>query len=115
MTDFEIVRDACVRANPVTMPAAGECAYCKGQVCYCPERTLEGSWKSAGRPIRLADVVLAIKSSDPSKMTVGRFKELCGDVCSRWNLRTDNLSQQSAETLKFLASLLRVRDSSSPI
>ena len=66
-----------------------------------------------GRPIRLADVLLAMGETDWHVGTNGRFfawsrnlGEMIGQPVS-WNLRKDDLNEQSEETINFLASLLR--------
>lgn len=72
-----------------------------------------------GRPIRLADVLLAVDKllyieieggrTHPENMFVnckGDFILETGLILGRWNLREDDLSKQSEETLKFLAELL---------
>lgn len=82
-------------------------------------------WKILGRPIRLADVLLAIshqsyfigtsiregygcwyktekdENGDWNSELIG-----CPEIYS-WNLRTDSLTEQSDETLQFLADLLK--------
>jgi hypothetical protein len=69
-------------------------------------------------PIRLADVLLAIASSDNEKYTAisefGHFLSLTdrmevGDVNVCWNLRHDDLTQQSDECITFLADRLNGR------
>lgn len=67
-----------------------------------------------GRPIRLADVLLAIeknRTTDFFFVTTTDF--LCmqdsktDEELMVWNLREDDLSKQSPETLEFLANLLK--------
>jgi hypothetical protein len=48
------------------------------------------------RLIRLADVLLVVKNAPLSY----------GHIVERWNLRADDLTQQSDETIEFIASLL---------
>lgn len=73
--------------------------------------------KTIGRPIRLADVLLAIKKAkddDAWKYAIdaeGRFMREWGEgrhetVLEKWNLRDDNLDHQSEETKQFLIDLL---------
>jgi hypothetical protein len=75
-----------------------------------------------GRPIRLADVLLAIQEADtPMSIETSIIKNLKNDpnnlyiyyrmmdgehVSFEWNLRKDNLHDQSPECLEFLANLL---------
>lgn len=70
-----------------------------------------------GRPIRLADVLLAINSSTPTDTAYaitesGGFLQI-GDSSSiwerldfHWNLLKDDLTLQSPETISFIAELL---------
>lgn len=71
-----------------------------------------------GRPIHLADVLVAVEehikaqwltSAFPDE-TIGNFQpylENTGmNTMKQWNLRADSLDQQSDETLEFLAKLL---------
>ena len=66
--------------------------------------------KIIGRPIRLADVLLAIQQegwSDQNPMwseetTLKKKKKLC----KKWTLKKDNLQDQSPETIDFIYSLL---------
>jgi len=50
-----------------------------------------------GRPIRLADVLLAMDDL---------MHELCLDVVTKWNLEKDDLTHQSPETINFLHKIL---------
>lgn len=65
-----------------------------------------------GHPIRLADVLLAIKSSSKCD-TYWEYEAIKDVVWGKsmhgehpWNLRRDNLEEQSDECLQFLAGLL---------
>ena len=67
-----------------------------------------------GRPIRLSDVLLAMEKANPSRQLLmsftGRFYEYSSKIplcqeCS-WNLKDDNLENQSEELKKFVADLL---------
>lgn len=67
-----------------------------------------------GRPIRLADVLLAIKKTDRaiSVYEDGMFidhskNEMAMNTRFYWNLLKDRLEDQSDETLTFLAELLK--------
>ncbi|MBM7488095.1 hypothetical protein ACVWWI_006354 [Bradyrhizobium sp. USDA 3686] len=64
-----------------------------------------------GRPIRLADVLLAmgkpVKYMTPSGL-IGTIHKDVVRVISLWNLRTDGLEQQSDQTIAFISSLLTV-------
>lgn len=82
----------------------------------------EHKYEILGRPIRLADVLLAIDNVKPSLTDAfsdtfcgvrinGEFEMMSvGDSFSsgvKWNLREDNLDSQSEETITFLAELLK--------
>ena len=56
-----------------------------------------------GRPIHLADVLLAI--IDKNKL-FKHTEQLLGTVAIHWKLENDNLENQSEETLKFIVELL---------
>lgn len=70
---------------------------------------LVSSWKILGRPIRLADVFLAIETQLGSgkKIVWDARESLVKHVVRRWNLRADRVEDQSTETLAFLAELLK--------
>ena len=90
-TDYDIVREACIKANP-DIEVGEEIAEENGMM----------------RPIRLADVLLAIREKMPlGNIPMGHGTSVLNLMMQHWNLRTDDLSQQSPETLKFLADLLR--------
>jgi len=107
---------ACVKANP-------ECERCRCHECdqdwtnrdecddcqHTTERT-----KTAARPVRLADVLLARHKELLPVIAVndaGYFLEIDpydGNLttCSRWNLRADSLDEQDDACVNFLHSLL---------
>lgn len=97
--NIEIIRAACVKANPekdwkelVT-------------VAYHGHGHSESDYMDV--PIRLADVLLAMDK--PVKYYTAT-PTIHNDVCkvlSLWNLRNDDLSAQSKECLAFLAGLLK--------
>ena len=65
--------------------------------------------RDISRPIRLADVLLAIPKSEP--LTLFPERLIFGEVNEKgafgiWNLRKDDLNEQSEETIDFLAGLL---------
>lgn len=72
-----------------------------------------------GRPIRLADILLAIdkadrhdppawwkRTSDIMGVVVADMPGLLFFICSNWNLKDDNLDNQSDECKEFLFNLL---------
>lgn len=100
MTNFDIVRAACINANP---EVATRFVY--------PDKTLD--------KIRLADVLLAIGKKEDRDNTI--IVSDGGEIGTWnifktgphywqhifWNLRIDDLAQQSEETLAFLSNLLK--------
>lgn len=65
-----------------------------------------------GRPIRLADVLLAIEHQINNISLNGpifdRAAEIpMADILNRWNLRKDSLEDQSEETIEFLYPILK--------
>lgn len=84
------------------------------------ERTPFNNWEILGRPITLADVLLAIgfvqkRSSYYCEVGTGRFiksKKIDLDTSKDtdtgiyWNLRKDSIEEQEDSTLSFLAELL---------
>lgn len=74
-----------------------------------------------GRPIRLADVLLAIDDWPQHHNPIlwwtkvegllgirdAGMKELLFFICTNWNLRKDNLNDQSDECVSFIAELLK--------
>lgn len=99
MTNLEIIRKACIIANP--------------DIQYWNER-----WEQVEfREIRLADVLLALDINSTDKRwnisvssNLIRIERLgiieFSDVVCIWELKNDNLELQSEETIKFLADLL---------
>lgn len=79
-------------------------------------RASGGGWKIIGRPIRLADVFLALQGKHGTIGTDynGYFidcDENCNDVkdCKGspiWNLLKDDIREQSPETLSFIAEFI---------
>jgi hypothetical protein len=74
----------------------------------------ESEFKVLGRPIRLADVLLAILKQDPANRTKlllessGQFRQVFPNrLGPYWNLRADDLEKQSEETISFLYELLK--------
>lgn len=156
MTDIEIIRAACVSANPEIVELKFGCevtAFATDDVVVeqrgkiigiqleqpydtlvyfaydsCPfiralkpyrenaEKTPR-DYKIIGRPIHLTDVLWAIYARGPEMKTRvnlecdGQFLTWTPEVGHRlgptWNLRNDDLSAQSEETLQFLANLLK--------
>lgn len=94
---IEVVRKACVAANPEIVES------------HQGEEDGEIVWIEIFRPIRLADVLLAMGRKWRINGS-GYFDDGTGKVLGTpdpyWNLCANDLTQQSDETLKFLADLL---------
>lgn len=98
MTDLELIKAACVAANPDK----------DWQHWETPDRLVDTS-------PRLADVLLAIGEKLPkteylvdARGFVLSYSTLSvAEPSVSWNLRADNLDDQSLECLAFIANLLR--------
>lgn len=103
--NIEIIRKACVAANPQV-----------GNYDVCPCGMSDCQNFRDGRidaPIRLADVLLAVphlKPKDHRNIVRGQAESVGNvgfmTVICEWNLRKDDLTEQSDECLTFLADLL---------
>jgi hypothetical protein len=138
MSDYDIVREACIRSNPDIVELKDGCiikiwwidylqdikngkdpdeitAFCErsmrdngyvdGYYRGVIEDNVTGTIEILGRPIRLADVVLAITEIRDATKTE-KIDWYYTHVAGWWNLSTDDLSRQSPHTLKLLADLL---------
>jgi hypothetical protein len=65
-------------------------------------------WEIIGRPIRLADVLLVVEQIPNAYSRTAQFEINAKNICKRWDMRTDDLTQQSDETIVFIHSLLAV-------
>lgn len=74
--------------------------------CWCICKEVHHQYDE---PIRLADVLLTVR--DKNKGTGAGEVLIAGgetlQVLSYWNLRADDLEQQSPETIEFMAKLLQ--------
>lgn len=130
MANLQKIREACIKANPeivelkfgcevrlkvrgdqgviieaLRIPSNGPRGFVYWNKDMGEVRVLfADDFEILGRPIRLADVLLAIDTQGKS------HHEVNGDECflcsGLWNLRQDDLSLQSEETLNFIASTL---------
>jgi hypothetical protein len=133
MTDkIKLIREKCIAANPKLKlrgahgairgspcPDCGEELGNDNGVIFCGTCPIGLSDKSThiSRPIRLADVLLAIPQNESCKAQAvsmnGDFFDFDDDmktytiVGSPWNLRADDLEKQSEETINFLYELLQ--------
>jgi hypothetical protein len=111
--NIDKLKQAIQVANPEIMGDWSGCAVC-GTMCGGMCDNDDGNKKTM-RPIRLADVLLALQSS---KIWIGlddsgafvQFDASKPKTCSflgiNWNLSNDNLDHQSDETKQFLINLL---------
>lgn len=99
--NLEIIQAVCIKANPEIETYNCECF----TGCHV-----------IGRPIRLSDVLLAIYSfrderNEKVPSTTERYNKNRDEdellIWQYWNLRKDDLTQQSLETLQFIADLLK--------
>jgi hypothetical protein len=82
--EYEKLKEAIQQANPEIIAI---------HECDCPSRE-----DVPGRPIRLADVLLVGEDQLWAKNVL--------DLITLWNLKDDNLDNQSEETKQFLINLL---------
>ena len=133
MNNLEIIRKACIKANPEIMELGEGCIvkyrgfhpmvigrYEARSIADDGIVEINGEEYEVenilGRPIRLADVLLALKDKNKlgERIAVnqdGEFiltttKENWFFYGEKWDLKNDNLESQSEETIKFLANLL---------
>lgn len=128
---IEVIRAACVKANPEidsSVPHCGSCldekdlGYGDGMdFCCCLAPHVKHP-----RPVRLADVLLAIKQKDTDmERTVEEMFGGGGAVCNYlysalqafasmasirkefWNLHSDDLTLQNDDTISFLYELVK--------
>lgn len=94
---IEAVRKACIAANPDI------------KILFQEPNIYESG------AIRLADMLLAVgdawrKDLDVAMQSLPRYRAALNrnivEVIKRWHLRADDLTQQSDETIEFLAGLL---------
>lgn len=135
MSNLQKIKDACIKANPEIMELKFGCdihnhhtgnklIYISqtragshkvlmpfGDTFTFPKKVTEnGDWIILGRPIRLADVLLALKEGPSISFSADYSEFFEGDINIRsgifWNLKDDNLEHQSEETINFIADLL---------
>lgn len=127
---IEAIRRACVKANPKIVELKFGCLisgyghhlseivtvgekYCSflhspDLVAQDRTKTIKQDYEIIGRPIRLADVLLvfrgrSLKGCDPNETYPSR-NEI--SILQRWNIRNDDLSKQSEDTVDFIHELL---------
>jgi hypothetical protein len=90
---LDLIRAACIEANPSDTTLRDQNSWQGLQIK-----------RNYGRPIRLADVLEAAR-----KVGYGSTEEwlsVITDVVTRYDLRQDDLTEQSDECVSFLAQLL---------
>ena len=136
MNKTAYIHEACIKANPEILTECEQCGGrgyeivaahhgdCDGTCAHCPvpeqERCYQcgGAGEYPGRPIRLADVLLAMTPdrqpiSVDGNGVVTSYKAAADGITpvwdkqSSWNLCADDLTQQSTECIDFLYELLK--------
>lgn len=140
MTKLETIRAACIKANPeivelkfgcevsyegwecilLDVPRQNPAMWVLAQSKTLPDEETDGEvyipdCEIIGRPIRLADVLLAIGKDEKdiyfknSDTTIPKWKIIHSDITGSsigWNLLKDDLTLQSDETIDFLSTLI---------
>lgn len=110
MNKLEIIRAACIKANH-DMQSTSVIAGCPN----CHEHDGAKITINVDRPVRLADVLLALSTQqvrvqysagDDARIDYLRVVPDTWEVAGSWNLRKDDLTQQSPETIQFIHDLL---------
>lgn len=127
MTDYERLKQIIQQANPEIMGDWSGCNVCGTMCGICDDRFYK---EKVPRPIRLADMLLAVKEKE--RIQTEEIEKRIEEMGSRrdikyplfytvmmtitkhdmdggkefWNLKTDNLDHQSDETKQFLIELL---------
>ncbi len=110
-TQLEVIRTAVIKANPEIGREKWRCTSCNDQSFFGSEN-LHSFQGCAGeiqkelyvsRPIRLADVLLAIGRPALYDSSAYFLYKNGNEV---WDLRRDDLTEQSDECVAFLADLL---------
>lgn len=104
---IEDIRKKCIEANPFDMGENHECVECNSRLCVCPWRNDSGNKTDYLRPIRLADVLLVLRNEVPKfHQQVVLGTEGATKTIGMWNLKDNNLENQSEETINFIHGLL---------
>lgn len=108
---YEKLRQVIIAANPEIMELDTGCVVQSDNRAYLVGSSdvhMLSQFKIIGRPIRLADVLLAIEKHGLNDQI--EYHNILFDLLvkneSLWNLRNDNLDHQSDETKQFLINLL---------
>lgn len=115
MNKLQFIREKCIEANPEIVELEFGCEVKEkdsGEQFFIADRDdmdlMPDAYEIIGRPIRLADVLLAI----PFKANMGIYadgtfiKRSAGDTGYEWNLKDNNLEKQSKKTIDFIYNIL---------
>jgi hypothetical protein len=104
---IEQIREKCVAVNPEIVERNGL------PETWC--RNHGGAMRNHSEPctciglIRLADVLLALKGpQDKWIKNSDKFRSHGWDVVRAWDLTKDDLTQQSEETVEFIAGIMNI-------
>lgn len=110
------VRTAVVKAVPEIGLSRWRCDKCNSQSFFGKDNVHLSIYNDCkgkineeiepGRPIRIADVLVAIDKPVKMFTKIPTVPIAVGIFLSMWNLRADSLDDQNNECLQFLASLL---------
>jgi hypothetical protein len=127
--ELSLIREKCIAANPEIMELKFGCevgtvtgseGYLRGPILRKSGPGFDTEWgyfnpispnvDVLGRPVRLADVLVAyIHFGAPAQIVADAKKHLDNElqIVFSWNLRADDLEKQSDETISFLYDLLK--------
>lgn len=100
MNNIELIRQKRIEANPEI-----ENTYVLDS--FWEINKVETAKIRQGRPIHLADVLLALPNPEPLSLYPNRLLIGTHPAVFWWNLRKDDLTEQSEETITFLAELFK--------
>lgn len=112
--NLELIRQKCIEANPEI--TTEEVLICTRDWSAWTYKTMtEDDFVMEPRPIRLADVLLTIRNvkpqTNPEKIClivpVPPYHLMETECLNKWNLRKDDLNEQSEEVINFLGELLQ--------
>jgi len=127
-TNLELIRQKCIEANPEIVELKFGCIVLdengiQEHVIYSVEEFMTGNLKVKldatavliradelkciiGSPIRFGDVLLTLEKNLRPSLQLEKYWQTVHALIAFWNLRKDDLNEQSEETLDFIASLL---------
>lgn len=123
---LELIRQKCIEVNPEILKLTFGCQIKERGSIYIDKYIDTGAdketgqdiyhtwyypdghfaeWEVVGRPIRLADVLLAHQAIK-YETAMTKYYQIAS-VVEKWNLHKDDLTEQSDECVKFIADLLK--------